>query len=116
MAWARVLIAIVLARPGTPSTRTWPRASSATINRSSRWSCPTMTFLTSYRRRSIAAARSAPCARSVPFVCSTRSSLDPVAIVGRSVRRGARGAAGDVDRHGEADADEDVLLGGVDER
>src|SRR6266571_5288446 len=50
---ASVLIAIVLARPGTPSTRRWPRARRATTIRSSRWSCPTMTFLISKSRRSI---------------------------------------------------------------
>ncbi len=33
-----------------------------------------------------------------------------------SVRRQAGGTAGDVDRHGEADADEDIVLGRVDER
>ena len=32
----------------------------------------------------------------------------------RSVRRQAGGAAGNVDRHGEADADEDVVLGRID--
>jgi len=53
MAAASVLIAIVLARPGTPSTRMCPRASSATISRSSSTSCPTITFLTSYRTFSI---------------------------------------------------------------
>ena len=59
IAWASVLIAIVLARPGTPSTRRWPRARSATIIRSSRWSWPTMTFLTSYSSRSIGTASGA---------------------------------------------------------
>ena len=49
-------MAIVLASPGTPSTRMWPRASSATTSRSSRWSWPTMTFLTSYSTRSIGPA------------------------------------------------------------
>src|SRR6476619_1864344 len=73
---ARVLIAIVLASPGTPSTRRCPRASSATASRSSSTSCPTMIFLNSSRTLSI----------------------------------------GDVDGHREADADEDIVLGGVDER
>ena len=44
---ASVLIAMVFARPGTPSTSRWPRASNATTSRSRRWSWPTMTFLTS---------------------------------------------------------------------
>src|SRR5258706_4421444 len=50
---ATVFTARVFARPGTPSTRRWPRASSATTMRSSRWSCPTITFLISKSRRSI---------------------------------------------------------------
>ena len=45
--WPRVLTASVLARPGTPSTSRCPRQSSATIIRSTRPRCPTMTFLTS---------------------------------------------------------------------
>ena len=61
-----------------------------------------MTFLTSYSSRSIGAARS----RTVWLVHGQLSS----------VRRQAGGAAGDVDGHGEADADEDILLGRVDER
>src|SRR5919112_5598784 len=42
-----VLTVSVLARPGTPSSSTWPPASSATITRSSIDSCPTMTRLIS---------------------------------------------------------------------
>ena len=44
---ATVLIVSVLARPGTPSSSTWPPASSATSSRSSIPSCPTITRLTS---------------------------------------------------------------------
>src|SRR4051812_33555563 len=46
--WASVLIVSVLASPGTPSSRTWPPASSATSSRSSIASWPTMTRLISY--------------------------------------------------------------------
>src|SRR5512132_687395 len=53
IACATGFTARVFARPGTPSTSRWPRASSATTMRSSRWSCPTMTFLISKSRRSI---------------------------------------------------------------
>ena len=106
IASASVLIAIVLASPGTPSTSRCPRASSATTIRSSRWSCPTMTFLTSYRSRSIGGRR-----------CASRLVLSRgVSSCGGSVRGQAGGAAGDVDGHGQADADEHVLLGRVDER
>ena len=101
-------MAIVLARPGTPSTRRWPRASSATASRSSSTSCPTMIFLTSYRTLSIGRA---DVAVAVPLV-SWSTRLRPA----RSVLGQAGGAAGDVDGHGQADADEDVLLGRVDER
>src|SRR6476620_2722796 len=100
---ARVLMAIVLARPGTPSTRRWPRASRATASRSSSTSWPTMTFLTSYSTRSMG--------RLVDgFGCW--STCPPVrsSVLGQS-----RGAAGHVDGHGQADADEDVLAGRVDE-
>ena len=46
---ATVLMARVLASPGTPSSRMCPRARSATIRRSTRWSCPTMTRLISLK-------------------------------------------------------------------
>src|SRR5829696_2011219 len=48
----------VLASPGTPSIRQWPWASRHTSTRSSRRSCPTMTFLASNRMRSRRAASS----------------------------------------------------------
>ena len=97
-------MAIVLARPGTPSTRRWPRASSATASRSSSTSCPTMIFLTSYRTLSIGRAG--------------RRGARPVGVVVHSavlssVLGQAGGAAGDVDGHGEADADEDTSLVGL---
>ena len=44
---ASVLTVSVLARPGTPSSSTWPPASSATSRRSSIASCPTITRLIS---------------------------------------------------------------------
>src|SRR3954447_19835919 len=100
------LTAMVFARPGTPSTSRWPRARSATTIRSSRWSCPTMTFFTSYSSRSMG---------SGPVRPSSSWSVKVVLLRG-SVRGEAAGATGDVDRHGEPDADEHVLLGGVDQR
>src|SRR6201992_639189 len=45
---ARVLTVSVLARPGTPSSSTWPPASRLTSRRSSIASCPTMTRLISW--------------------------------------------------------------------
>ena len=45
---ASVLTVSVLASPGTPSSSTWPPASSATSSRSSIASCPTITRLSSY--------------------------------------------------------------------
>src|SRR5687768_14745675 len=48
----------VLARPGTPSMRLWPRASRHTMTRSSSRSWPTMTFLASKRTCSRSAASS----------------------------------------------------------
>ena len=41
---ANVLTAKVLAKPGTPSRRTCPFASSPTMSRSTRYFCPTMTL------------------------------------------------------------------------
>src|SRR5664279_932345 len=105
IARASVLMAIVLARPGTPSTSRCPRARRATIIRSSRWSWPTMTFLTSYSKRSIGTVALALGSRSTGI---RSPSL-------RSVRRQAGGPAGDVDGHGQADPDEDVFLGRIDE-
>src|SRR5215207_373012 len=104
-------MAIVFARPGTPSTRRWPRARRATIIRSSRWSWPTMTFLTSYSSRSIGTA-SGPADGARGSWSTDRSS---VRVGDGSVVGQAGAATGDVDGHGQADADEHVLLGGVDE-
>ena len=55
MARAVVLMARVLASPGTPSINTWPRASSAARIRSSMRSWPTMTRLISTRTLRIVA-------------------------------------------------------------
>src|SRR3954453_7712481 len=52
---ASVLTVSVLARPGTPSSRTWPPASRQTSRRSSIASWPTMTRLTSCSASSSAA-------------------------------------------------------------
>ena len=51
---ASVLTVSVLARPGTPSSSTWPPASTATSTRSSIASWPTITRLTSYSASSSA--------------------------------------------------------------
>src|SRR3954454_14431422 len=74
--WASVLIVSVLARPGTPSSRTCPPASSATSTRSSIASWPTITRLISN-----SAVSSASCASRDGFgslressACSRRSS------------------------------------------
>src|SRR5258706_1225464 len=56
---ARVSTASVLATPGTPSSRQWPRDSTATSIRSIIRSWPTITFLTSNRVRSSSDASSA---------------------------------------------------------
>ncbi len=56
---ASVSTASVLATPGTPSSRQWPRASTATSIRSIIRSCPTITFLTSKRVLSSSDASSA---------------------------------------------------------
>src|SRR4051812_13441404 len=66
---ATVLIVSVLARPGTPSSSTWPPARSATSRRSSIPSCPTMTRLTSN-----SAPSSAACASRAGFSSSPPSS------------------------------------------
>src|SRR5712692_2916244 len=87
IACATVLTASVFARPGTPSTRRCPRASSATTMRSSRWSWPTMTFLISKIRRSIW-----PPGRTLVDMANS----PPL------VRRNAEGAARLVDGHREA--------------
>src|SRR3954453_11569136 len=69
---ASVLTVSVLARPGTPSSSTWPPAISATSSRSSIASCPTITRLISWRASSSAApASSRAAARSLGFSIST---------------------------------------------
>ncbi len=49
MTRARLLISSVLARPGTPSSSTWPPANRAIIISSTTWSWPTMTLAISAR-------------------------------------------------------------------
>src|SRR3954453_1772322 len=99
---ATVLIAIVLASPGTPSTSTWPRASKATISRSSSMSWPTSSFLTWKTTCSIGAGFGG----GMLTVLLTLDSL---------LRRACR-AAGGCDRHGEPEADEELLLRWIGER
>src|ERR1035437_8202266 len=138
---ASVLMAMVFASPGTPSTSRWPRARSATASRSRRWSWPSMTFFTSYRTRSIGSDGGVSacsctglrllcltwavscvgcvlCWRPVewprPAVC--RRSAGGLPAFGRwLVGRQAGRSAGHVDRHRKADPDEHVLVGGVDD-
>src|SRR3954470_22199778 len=98
---ATVLIAIVLARPGTPSTSTWPRASRATINRSSSMSWPTNNFFTWKTTCSIGAGFGGGMLTVVP---RSRSLLC------RSLLRCACCAAGACDGHGEPEPDEKLLL------
>ncbi len=47
----------VLARPGTPSSRQWPPANSATSSSSITAACPTITFPSSSRSRAIRGSR-----------------------------------------------------------
>src|SRR4051794_7939151 len=99
---ATVLIAIVLARPGTPSTSAWPRASKATISRSSSMSWPTSSFFTWKTTCSIGAGFGG----GMLTVLLTLDSL---------LRRACR-AAGGCDRYGEPEADEELLLRWIGER
>src|SRR3990172_8391174 len=99
MAAATVFTASVLARPGTPSTRRWPRPRSATRMRSRRGSWPTITFLISYRSRSILVGWA-----SLIMSCSFLARRDP------------EPARGDVDGHREGDAGEGALPARVDDR
>src|SRR5262245_13542714 len=95
----RVLTARVLASPGTPSTRRWPRQSSATIIRSIRPFWPTITFLTSRT----AFWTCSDSSRTVSFSLATSTSV--WAIVRRSLRFsrfGRRRAAERLGRTGRA--------------
>src|SRR5436190_11987284 len=67
MADARVRTDIVFARPGTPSRRTWPLASSPTRRRSTSCSWPTMTLAISVRSLVIQAAAAWTCSLSGEF-------------------------------------------------
>src|SRR4051794_15823697 len=77
---ATVLTVRVLARPGTPSSSTWPPASSATMTRSSIASCPTITRLISNSAdsRALWAVRAAvPSSASRSNARRRRSSVTP---------------------------------------
>src|SRR6267378_6139974 len=91
----------VFARPGTPSTSRWPRASRPTMSRSIRWSCPTITFLISKRSRPVSGGTAA---------CT--SAISPSLLL---VRRHAERARRCIDGHRETDAAERRLSGWVDE-
>src|SRR3954451_11707951 len=71
---ATVLTVSVLASPGTPSSRTWPPASSATSRRSSMPSWPTITRLTSNSAASSASCASREGSACWSSACSRRSS------------------------------------------
>ena len=111
---ARVLIAIVLARPGTPSTRRWPRARSATEHPLEEVVLADDDLLHLVEQRAPSAARVGG-RRGVHGRCSF--GVDRHGGGSRSAQYGrqAGGAAGDVDRDGQADPDEDIMLGRVDE-
>src|SRR6266550_3434175 len=83
-----VLTDRVFARPGTPSTSRWPRASRLTMRRSSRWSCPTITFLISNRSRPVSGGTAA---------CVSAISLTP--LVGRHAERACRCVDGHRETH-----------------
>src|SRR6266702_7976872 len=102
MACATVFTASVFARPGTPSTSRWPRASSATTMRSSKWSCPTMTFLISKSSRSIWLP-----GRVATVMLPLLLRAYPL------VERLAERAGRLIDSDSEADAAEDLLARGV---
>src|ERR671927_90840 len=78
---ARVLTVSVLARPGTPSSRTWPPARRATSRRSSIASWPTITRLISCSAASSASRASSKraccCARLPPATSSNWFILLP---------------------------------------
>src|SRR6187455_1876692 len=119
-ACARVFTVSVLASPGTPSTSRWPCASTATITRSRKWSWPTTTRLTSYRTRSISVAAS-PGMEEVSVIVDPKG--ERAACAGgtncglrRLERRHSRRRGSVLDRHGEADADEDALAVRVQDR
>src|SRR5437870_4753143 len=101
IACATVFTLSVFASPGTPSTSRCPRAKSATRMRSSKWSCPTMTFLISKRSRAMS-----PGSVSVSFILPT------LPLIHRDAERAARG----IDRDREAEAAEDREPGRVRDR
>src|SRR5215213_6277607 len=78
--WASVLTVSVFASPGTPSSRTWPPASSATSRRSSIASWPTITRLIScsaLSRASRASSKRACCAARAPAPVKSSNSVIP---------------------------------------
>src|SRR6478735_5492764 len=118
---ASVLTVNVLASPGTPSTSRWPWASTATMTRSRKWSWPTTTRLTSYRTRSISVAAS-PGMEEVSVIVDPKGGeggvrrRDEAADSAALERRHSRCRGSVLDRHGEADADEDALAVRVQDR
>src|SRR5690348_4165207 len=67
-AWARVRTSMVLPSPGTPSSSTWPPASSAISTPSTTSPCPTMTLEIWRRTSTIFSASDSTCAAAgAPF-------------------------------------------------
>src|SRR5262249_1596939 len=97
----------VLARPGTPSTSMCPRDSRATNMRSSRWSWPTMVFLTSYSTCSMGLA-GAPGRDRWPLGCCPLINESSLLGSPAAAPRDGRG-----DGYGETDADEGAGAGGI---
>ena len=87
---ASVSTARVLARPGTPSSRQWPRASRQTSRRSMARSWPTMTFLTS----NSACSSSGGVGGCGPSRSGGRRAVGHGRLSWRSVRRDARRRSG----------------------
>src|SRR5581483_10807384 len=122
MALASVLTARVLARPGTPSTRRWPRASRAISMRSSRLSWPTITRLTWYRTSSSEVAGGLLGRLRLGLGVIGPPSAAPLtearaaywfARFARSLGRCSCRAPGGGDGLGEADADEVFVARGI---
>ena len=104
-------MAIVLASPGTPSTSRWPRASSATIIRSSSSVLPDDGLLDLVQRL-LERVRPRLRRAAVGSNVAPWASWSSVAV---TVDGRAGGTAGRGDGDGEADADEEALLAGVGE-
>src|SRR4051812_42988350 len=119
---ATVRMASVFARPGTPSTRMWPRESRATSMRSINWSWPTITRLISNMTCSIGDAGSCSFWVSTviwpsrPF-CPNSPCLNktPAPQAGANLSQRRHDPVGLFDRHREPEADEHGLPRRIDD-